>query len=159
MSINVRNLDGVLAQLEAVKAEFGFAPLGKAARESFKRVVETARSMVPVDSGDLRNALQLRLMKSKGDTSVRVGIKIASGTARARQARLAAAAFNEGQSRRLPPSRRWHFVELGTVRMAPHPYLRPALDANAQAVVDDLKRQLVKAIEAAVKKKAKGSTR
>jgi hypothetical protein len=36
----------------------------------------------------------------------------------------------------LPPSTRWHWIELGTVKLAAHPYLRPALDRSAPEVLD-----------------------
>lgn len=145
MSIKVTGLSELLGQLKKLDTELGEKALASAGRLSFKSVLEAARALVPVDSGELRDAIRIRVAKSKNG-GVAVGIQIASSTSKMKQARVAAAAFNESQSKRLPPSRRWHFVELGTANQAPKPFLRPALDQNAQRVVDDLREQLKKQI-------------
>lgn len=156
----MRGLEGVSAQLREVSAEMGARALSGAARAAFKRVVETAKQLVPVDSGELRESLTVRVVKPKsGDAVVVVGVAINNNAPRLKMSRIAAAAFNEAQSTNLPPGRRWHFIELGTVKQAAHPFLRPALDQNAQSVVDDLKVQLRKKIEAAVKKASKGTSK
>lgn len=153
MSLKVRGLESVMAQLREVDANLGQKALAKASRAAFKRVADMAKQLVPVDSGELRDAIRIKVLKpKKGDTVVTVGIQIATTTSNGKQARVAAAAFNEGQSQRLPPSRRWHFIELGTAHIAASPFLRPALDANAQGVVDDLSVQLRKQIADAIKK-------
>lgn len=158
MSIKVKGLEGVMAQLREVSMEMGSKALAKAGRASFKKVLESAKQLVPVDSGDLREAMVIRVVKpvsSRVDALV-VGIQIVARSGASKQALMAAAAFGEAQSKRLPPSRRWHFIELGTKNRAPQPFLRPALDMNSQGVVDDLSIELRKKIAAAVKKASKG---
>lgn len=157
MTLKVTGLSSVMDQLREVSLEMGHKALVQAARAAFKRVAESAKQLVPVDSGDLREAIALRSLKPKTDAVAVVGIRILSRTNASKQATMAAAAFNEGQSTRLPPSRRWHFIELGTKFKAARPFLRPAMDANAQGVVDDLAVQLRKKIRAAVKRKSRGS--
>ena len=150
MSISVKGLQGVMDQLKEVSAEMGQKALVQAARAAFKKVADAAKQLVPVDSGDLREAISIRTAKS--GSVVAAGIVVNASSSASRQATIAAAVFNEGQSVRLPPARRWHFVELGTNRTAAKPFIRPALDQNAQAVVDDLNVQLKKKIAAAIKK-------
>lgn len=158
MTLKLRGLEGVLAQLKEVSNEMGDKALKAAGRVAFKRVADMARQLVPVDSGDLREAITIRAVKLHANNgSVAIGIQISSKTTASKQATLAAAAFGEAQVARVPPSRRWHWIELGTSRQAPKPFLRPALDANAQAVIDDLSEQLRKKIAAAVKKASKGA--
>lgn len=153
MSIKVRGLENVMAQLREVSAETGAKALAGAARASFKRVADTAKALAPKDSGALADAIAVRSSRpGKGDTVAKVGLVVLARTARSKQATMAAAVFNEAQSKDLPPARRWHFPELGTVHQAPKPFIRPALDTNAQAVVDDLGKQVDKKIAAAVKK-------
>ena len=41
------------------------------------------------------------------------------------------------------------FVEFGTVKMAAHPFLRPAIDNNVQAAIDAMKDRIVKRLEKA----------
>jgi HK97 gp10 family phage protein len=62
----------------------------------------------------------------------------------------AGGAGNPGE---LPPARRWHFIEFGTADLAAHPYLRPALDANADAVLTLLRTELQASIDRALRKK------
>lgn len=153
MSIKVRGLESVMAQLRSVSAEMGAKALAGAARASFKRVAETAKALAPKDTGALADAIAIRSSRpSKGDAVVKVGIVVLAKTTKSKQATMAAAAFGEAQSKRLPPARRWHFAELGTSHSPATPFIRPALDANAQGVVDDLGEQLNKKIQAAVKK-------
>lgn len=161
MTLKVHGLAAVQDQLKAISNELSAKVLPQAMRAAFRRVQKTARELVPVDSGDMREAIRIAAGKPKTtrvDAAV-VGIKIAAMTAKAKQARVAAAVFNEGQTKRLPPSRRWHFIEMGTKHQAPKPFLRPALDQNAQAVVDDMAGQLRKKIAAAAKRKSKGATK
>jgi len=157
MSIKVRGLEGLQAQLNAIGAELGAKSLTAGARAAFKRVADTAKALAPKDSGALADAIAVRARRpSKGDTVVKVGLVVLSRSPKMKQAAIAAAAFGEAQSKELPPSRRWHFAELGTSHSAPEPFMRPALDSNAQAVVDDLGKQVNKKIEAAAKKKRGG---
>lgn len=141
-------LEAVTAQLLSLDAEVAQKTLAKAARKAFARVLEAAKAMVPVDSGDLRDSLQLSVSKPrKGDGVVIVGLKIRNRAAKRSGGRWKG---------KLPPSRRWHFIELGTIHSSPHPFARPALDSEAQQVIDDLRVQLNAAIEAAVRKNSRG---
>lgn len=156
-TFSLKGLEGVREQLAAVDAELAAKALGQAMREAMKPVLATAKQLVPVWSGALRDALTLSVVKpSSGDLVIAVGLRVSSGGSGSKQAAIAAAAFGEGQSRELPPARRWHFIELGTIHLKAHPYARPALDQNAQGVLDSLKDLLAKKIQAAVQKKAKG---
>lgn len=152
MTIQVRGMKGLLEQLTRLQADLAAKALAKAGRAAFKPVLDAAKAMAPRDTGALADSLVLKVEKPKGDDGVfRVGIKIGKGKA-AKQAVIAAAAFGEGQSKGLPPARRWHFIELGTSKLAAHPFLRPALDQNAALVVELLKAQLQAQIFKAVNK-------
>lgn len=152
MPYNLKGLEGVREQLAAVDSNLAAKALGQALRVAFKPVLEMAKQLVPVDTGELRDSLQLAVVKpGGGDTVIAVGIIIGKGTG-AKQAKIAAAAFGEGQLETDPPARRWHFIELGTIHVKAHPYLRPALDANAQGVLDTIKDLLAQKIAAAIKK-------
>lgn len=139
-ALKLDGLAGLQAQLlDLGDTKLGVKALASAARQAFKPVLEAARALVPVDTGELRDALRLTVLKPKGgDAVVVVGLRIGSGT--------------KG-SKKLPPARRWHWVELGTVHMAAHPFLRPALDQNAQGVLDALKDEIAKSI-AKIQRKA-----
>lgn len=138
-------------QLLELGAQLAAKALAQAARRAFAPVLETAKALVPRDSGALADSLRLSTVYGPGDAVVRVGISIGGG--HARQARIAAAVFGESQAE-IPPARRWHFIELGTSKMPAHPYLRPALDGNVDRVLELLKVELRKSIDNAVKKGA-----
>lgn len=127
--------------------------LRAAARKAFAPVVEKAKSLVPVDSGALRESLRLSFEKgAKGtDAVVIVGLRVAGGTSGQKQAAMAAAAFGESQSKQLPPARRWHFIELGTARIPAKSFARRALDEDASAVLATLGQELNVMIRRATK--------
>jgi HK97 gp10 family phage protein len=154
MAFKLNGLETVRAQLEAVSAEVGQKALASALRNQFKPIVAAAKALVPKDTGALAASLSLTVVKPRsGATVVAVGLWVNDKAAPIKQARVAAAAFNEGQAGPVPPSRYWHFVELGTVKMAAHPFARPALDSNAQGALDGLRDELAKAIQKAVASK------
>lgn len=159
LSISVSGLSELQAQLTELRdVALAVKVLGVAARKAFMPVLESARSMVPMDSGELRDSLKLTVKKpGAGGAVVVVGLRIGKGTG-ARQARVAAAAFGEGQIRSFPPARRWHFIEFGTAKLAAHPFLRPALDRNAAPVLEALKTEIAKEIAKVLKKRARGPT-
>lgn len=133
-SMKLGGLSALQAQLVDLGAELGQKALAQAARKAFKPVLETAKRLVPRDTGDLAEAIKLSVKKpGSGDAVVVVGLRIGRGKISA--------------PGKLPPSARWHFIELGTVKLAAHPFLRPALDGNATAVLEQLKVELVKSIE------------
>jgi len=153
LTLKLEGLDKLQAQLVELGVQLGVKTLAKAARKAFLPVLTDARSLVPVDSGALRDALKVSVKKPKGGEAV-VVVGILVGAGRAAQARVAAAAFGEAQSKALPPARRWHFIELGTSHTAAHPFLRPALDRNASVVLAALKEEIAKGIEQAIRRKA-----
>jgi HK97 gp10 family phage protein len=55
------------------------------------------------------------------------------------------------------PHWRWHFIEGGTSTQPARPFLRPALDANAQTVVANLGSELRKVIDSVLKKRKKAA--
>lgn len=137
--MNVQGLASLEAQLVELGAQLGIKALAQASRRAFKPVLEAAQRLVPVDTGELRDAIKLSVKKPKdGESVVVVGLWIGKGA--------------KG-SKKIPSVRRWHWVELGTAHMAAHPYLRPALDQNAGAVLELLKTELVKSIQKAAAKK------
>ena len=154
MSLTIRGIGELNAKLTALGSELAAKALAQAARKAFKPVLDDAKRLVPRDTGALADSLLLAVVR-KNDDTLAVGIKIGRGRG-SKQARIAAAAFGEAQDDGLPPARRWHFIELGTSRTPAHPYLRPALDANAAEVIELLKKELRVSIEKALAKRGAG---
>lgn len=147
LSAQLHGMKELKAQLDELKLTFKVLP--KAVRSAFKPVLDDAKSMVPVDSGDLRASMKLAVRRgSNPDDPIRVGIRFAAN----RQMAMAKAVF--GGKDALPGARRWHWIELGAAGRAPHPFLRPALDKNAAGVVASLKDHIAEALAKAIKKRA-----
>lgn len=139
-SVKVEGLDKLQDQLEEVLgAELAVKALGRAARKAFAPVLETAKALVQVSQGELRDAIKITVKKpSRGEAVVVVGLRI-----------------SKGLGGEVPASRRWHFIEFGTAHMSANPFLRPALDRNASQVVDLLKAELATMLERAQRKARK----
>lgn len=113
--------------------------LAKAGRKAMQPVLDTARALVPRKSGDLYEAIKLSIVKDPGgDIAVAIGLRIG---------RAPGQSAEEGAE---VPSRRWHFIEFGTAHQAAHPFLRPALERNFEAVIELLRVELARLIAEAV---------
>ncbi len=139
------------AQLEDLGAELGVKVLSAAGRKAFTRVLETARALVPVDTGVLRDSIKLTVKRPKyeGDPVI-VGLRIIKLKGADSRAPKRPRGYGSAEWR-------WHFVELGTMFKGAQPFLRPALDSNANGVIDDLKASLTKGIARAVRKRARAA--
>lgn len=150
--MKLRGLKELDKQLKQLSAEVRPKVMKSAVRAAFKPVVAAAKAKVPVDTGELQAGIALATAYDKKKGTVAAGIVIASNTTALKQARVAAAAFGEAQYRG-SPGRRWHLTELGTKHSKAQPFLRPALDENAAAVLEAFKVQLGKRLKRALKKK------
>lgn len=149
--MKVKGLKELEGQLKALGTQLAGKALTRAGREAFRPVLEAAKSMAPEDTGELRESLRMGTAKLKGG-GVAVGVVIGGG-ARAKQAKVAAAAFGE---RHRPAARRWHFAEFGTAKQPAQPFLRPAIDSQAAGTVDRLVPSLQREIARIVKKRGGG---
>ena len=143
MSFKVEGLRELKGQLEALGYELAQKATAQAIRKAFRPVLDAAQARVPVDTGILRESIKQAVKKLPD--SVVTGLRIAPIKGAQKLGR-----------RTLSAHWRWHFVEKGTVKMAAKPFLRPALDANAQAVLRILTEELAKAVKRAAKRKAGG---
>ena len=149
ISLELHGLEGLKAQLEELKAEAAGRAVARAARLAFKPVLATAQALVPVDTGLLRDSIKISVVRpGDGGAVVHVGLSLRPIKGAAKLGRRTASAHW-----------RWHFVELGTRNMAAKPFLRPALDQNAQRVVDVLREELAKGIARALQRQQRDALR
>jgi len=96
--------------------------LMRAARKSFQPVIDAAIANCVEDTGELRASITISTKRpGAGDTVVVVGLRIGK---------------RPNVPGKLPPARRWHFVEFGTAHTRARPFLRPAFDQNAAKVAE-----------------------
>lgn len=148
ISFKLQGLEALKHQLGGLEAVVAAKAMARAARIAFLPVLETAKVLVPVDTGLTRDAIKLQVQRPKGgggDAVVKVGLRIA-----------AAKGAQKLGDKTASPHWRWHFIELGTRFQPAHPFLRPALDQNAARVVDVFRDELAKGIARALKRQGKG---
>ena len=119
-------------QLIGLGAKLGNKTLRAATKRAFMPIIEEAKAIVQVRSGDLWESIQLSAKTpKKGDAVTVVGLKIGkAGTTR--------------------PEVRWHLTEFGTAHSEAFPFIRPAFDMHWKGTLDTLRTELGKAIQRAV---------
>ena len=135
-----------------------------AARIAMRPVLEAARQNAPRDTGILADSIYLA--SARPDTN---GNIVASAGLRVKKSQGYRTLVKGAKKRHIrglsPQSKktlkktsahwRWHFVELGTSKMRARPFLRPALEANKDKVLDRLKTELRRQVNLATKRRAK----
>lgn len=118
-----------------------------ALRKGGKIVAESAKSKVPVDTGALRESIGTIARKGKGKNFQTLFV---APREKNKSALAIANTFRD------PPIKGIfyaHIVEQGYGRQNPQPFLRPALDENANAVVEEFATELRKAINRVTRKR------
>jgi HK97 gp10 family phage protein len=139
-------------ELVALGANEGRKVLTRAARNAFAPVLEAAKANVPVDTGLTRDNIIIATEKPKeGESVVNVGLRIK----KAKEIRLSKHGMTKDGTYRMStsPHWRWHFIEGGTSTTPARPFLRPALDSNADKVTASLNGELRKVIDGVLKKR------
>lgn len=104
--------------------------------EAMRSVEQRAKQYVPVRTGNLKQSITTsdtlaKAASNPNNITVHVGTSYELGTG----------------------GRHGHLVEFGTVKSGARPFLRPAWDAEREAVIKKLQKALEKAISKAAKKK------
>lgn len=146
ISMEVKGLADLERKLRALDAKLAGKVLTTAARKSFKPVLETARRLAPKDTGLLQKRIKVASGKDK-DRNFVVGLRLGNKPATLNRSKKKAAK-KSGKTLKAEP-RNWAWYERGIPSrgIPPKPFLRPALDKNASAVIERLKVELASAIE------------
>lgn len=148
ITFKLEGVPNLQAQLKELGAELAQNTLRAAARKAFEPVLAAAVAKVPVDTGNLRQSIKIGSSKPKGgETVIAVGLVVANNAGKGRRTK-----DNSAGGAKDPYY--WRFVEKGTRKKDARPFLRPALDGNADRVIDQFSKELAKAIDKAVKKRA-----
>ena len=125
-----------LRELDAVLKDLGPAAANRVARSALNRsatpVVAKAKQLVPVDTGELRDAISKRLRRHRQGSATQtilIGIE-------------------------KPTSRRAHFIEFGTRHQAAQSFLRASLDESVAEVLQIQKDAMRIGIDREAKKLA-----
>ena len=138
-------LEEIIKNMEAIKDQLKGDPLRSSLRKALTPIVDQAKSLAPVDTGRLQDAIKTRPLPADD----------------------LPAGFTDGQELFVLSSRKkdpdapdnawyWHFVEFGTNKNdGGTPFLAPAFDAKGQAAIDEFANEMRKQLERNVKRIAK----
>lgn len=119
--------------------------LRRSATNAMKLIEDRARGLAPVERGRLRDGIVTKPTKAKRVSRTRFasssGVEVATGpTGR-------------------PEGGNASWQEFGTVKMAAHPYMRPAADAEGHNVIDIVRTELALQIDKAKARIARKAAR
>jgi len=116
------------AEIEKFLIDIGPRPAARAGNRALRAaarvIMEEAKRLVPVDTGELRDSLAI-VTKRQNSGSHTLSVDIGF---------------------RKPTSRRAHFAEFGTVNHAAKPFMRPAMDNKQGEAIDAMSKILSEAI-------------
>lgn len=168
--IKLQGVDALVGKLASVSKEMKFKggrfALRKAANLVRDAAIMNARALDDPDtrediSKNVTVRFSTRTFKRTGDLKFRVGIM--GGAAQYAntkdnvRARRAGKTYATGGSSANPGGDTWYWrlLEFGTQFIAARPFLRPAIENNAQAAIDTFARESERAIDRAVKRQGK----
>ena len=156
LNTSVEGLAELDKALSELGAELGYKTLRTAGRRAMKPVLDAARAGANEDTGELKQSIAITVKKGRGargkggDTAADISV---GATRRSISVR------NEDGTRSRKELSMINIKagaqEYGTKNQQAQPFLRPALDNNANTVLNSLKTELATAIEKAAKKVAK----
>ena len=136
-----KELDAVLRRLPTATAK---ATVRRVSKRALEPVAESARGMVPVRSGDLQKSIEVSGKLSKRQAkearkAIAAGVPMAAVTTYVGSNSPVAHLVEFGTAPHINGGRFKGSHHPGT---APQPFMRPAWDANKQAVLDSLSDDL-----------------
>ena len=141
MSSKVTGIEDTIKALKAVGASIDGKELQDVMRGEGRKVIATAKSLVPADSGDLRDSIGF--ITSKDD---KFKSSVLIGTRRNYYNHYLGVMYEFGTAPRIQKNGRY----TGTIE--PRPFMRPALDKNKQSIVNGIFNGVSKIVSKLAKK-------
>lgn len=146
-TIKIKGMRDISRALDRLPKELIRSSENAVLRAGAKPIEKAAKSRVVEDTGLLKKSIGIRVKKVAGINSARIGprtgFKKSLGTRIARKTkgkRIKGQPYEASQD----PNKYSHLVELGSSRVAPRPFIRPAIDAAQGQVVDAMANGLDK---------------
>lgn len=152
--VNTRGFAELELKLMKLKEVQQRRALASAGRYAMEPVAETARSLAPVDEGNLRDSIRIRakarstmgkMVLSKALRGLSSGPDVEIGILMSRRKLTGEIDIGDGNIQKITMYEagwRWHFAEFGTAHHAAHPFLRPAFDMHGVKILDRLGERL-----------------
>ena len=144
LKVDFKGLDELKKAFDLLPKRVAVKAASKAVREGAKIIQKAARAKVPVDTGNLRRSISVKILNKKRD-AMQVAALIGPGTGY-----FSKRGKNKGK--RANDGFYGFFVEYGTAKTAAEPFMRPAYDENTGAVQQKIMDVIGEAIEAEAQK-------
>ncbi len=145
ISFEVEGLQELEQALLDLGAEVGLRTLRTAGRKAMGPVHVVAAIGANVKSGDLRDAIATSTKRGKGNNALDIRV----GVTRTKLPKTEGGRVLAGVNQKAIAQ------EFGTSKQKAEPFLRPALEQNAERVLSIFKTEMAKTIERAVKRAAR----
>ena len=139
---NITGMAEVINSLQAMGKNIKTPKLQKVIRQSSQRIINTARTLAPVNTGDLRDSIGF--ITTKDSTNLD---KALIGLRREYYHAYLGVMFEFGTAERFQKNGR----HTGVISKSAHPFMRPALDRNAANVTD----KVIKGVDSLLRDLAK----
>ncbi len=129
ITFDIRGADQLEEALKTIGPRVARRVGARAMRAAAKPIVQEAKRRVPVKTGKLKRSITANPKRTRVEKElmIQVGFK--------------------------PPASSYaHLVEYGSVKQAPQPFMRPALDAKAAEAIEEMGRVIWEGIESQVTK-------
>lgn len=148
LDFEIEGLAELEKQLLSLEAKVGLKTLRSASRKAMQPVLDSAKAGAKEDTGDMKASLAIRTRRPKKSKVTAVSAEVGSFKRTFKN--------TDGSKRKINrQDAKVAAQEYGVRGIPAQPFLRPALENNATAVLDIFKTELAKAIEKAVKKVSK----
>jgi len=135
VNVEIKGVKELLHSLKQFPQNIQKNVITGAIRAGCKPIVNSAKSYVPVDSGNLKKSIGIVKRKSRDKTKIRFSVT---------------------------PRRKGkydgfyaHIVEFGTSKMAAQPFMRPAYESQDNESIDEVKKYMAKRIDKEILKARK----
>lgn len=120
---------------------------------------DEARDQAPVKSGNLKKQIFMYRDREPGQGSEHYVVGVRTGRRSKRVRKLYRSNKLSSALRALSGGDAWYwgFVEFGTVKMAAHPFMRPAFEATKNRAVVEFEKVFRKGVATAVKRAKQGA--
>ena len=134
VSVKIEGFSDLEKELERLSKSQGKAVLRRALKKSAEPMADLARSMAPVDEGDLQRSITVSTKLDKRQAGMH---RRMFRDERASVEMFVGPSYNLGAG-----GRHGHFLEFGTVNHGPQPFMRPAWDRDQKPMLERLKAEI-----------------
>lgn len=160
--VKIEGLEATVAALKALPAQFASKNGGPMKRALYKAALifkQAAIARAPKDTGNLAANIYIyrdRNPKASG-ANERFLVGVRKKRAKYSRSRLNVSLGRVGKNYGIRGDAfYWHFIEFGTKKMSPKPFMRPAFESNKSNALNTFSQEFRRGVDSAVKRARRG---